>query len=203
MAIYADTDTFSGTIQALGGSGYEYGESGTTHLESSLIVGFTADPLSATAPLTVTFTNTTTGDVTGYEWAFGDDSTSVITHPTHVYTTTGVYTVSLTVTGPGISDTLTRTNYITVTSAAGEPVIITRVITYTYDPLNRLTEADYSTPSTGSGQAGEQFEYAYDEMGNRTVMTDVTGVTTYTYDLANRLSSQMIMLPKGNCSIKR
>jgi YD repeat-containing protein len=49
----------------------------------------------------------------------------------------------------------------------------TRVITYTYDPLNRLTGADYST--------GEQFGYTYDEVGNRTVMTDATGVTTYTY----------------------
>jgi len=49
-----------------------------------------------------------------------------------------------------------------------------------YDPLNRLISATYSTPSTGSGQAaGEQFEYAYDEVGNRTVMTDATGVTTY------------------------
>ncbi len=35
----------------------------------------------------------------------------------------------------------------------------TRVITYTYDPLNRLVSADYST--------GEFFEYAYDAVGNR------------------------------------
>jgi len=51
----------------------------------------------------------------------------------------------------------------------------------TYDSLNRLTGADYST--------GEQFEYAYDEVGNRTAMTDTAGVHTYTYDAANRLTS--------------
>jgi len=58
----------------------------------------------------------------------------------------------------------------------------TRVITYTYDDLYRLVDADYST--------GEQFEYVYDGVGNRTVHTRTltsTTVTTYTYDSANRL----------------
>ncbi len=55
---------------------------------------------------------------------------------------------------------------------------------YTYDPLNRLTGAYYSS--------GEVFEYAYDAVGNRLAMTkttplDETTVTTYTYDAANRL----------------
>ncbi len=64
---------------------------------------------------------------------------------------------------------------------AAEMVTTTRVITYTYDPLNRLTEARYST--------GEHFEYAYDAVGNRTAMTDALGTHTYTYDAANRLTS--------------
>jgi YD repeat-containing protein len=63
-------------------------------------------------------------------------------------------------------------------------VVAPRIITYTYDPLGRLVEADYST--------GESFEYAYDAIGNRKAMTvttplDETTVTTYTYDAANRL----------------
>jgi len=123
----------------------------------------------------------TSGRVTGYQWDFGDHTTSVITHPVHVYTTSGVYTVSLTASGPGGSDTLTRTNYVTVTGSAE---YIARVITYTYDPLSRLTGAFYST--------GEQFEYAYDEVGNRTAYTVTLGsttVTTYTYDAANRLTA--------------
>jgi len=67
-------------------------------------------------------------------------------------------------------------------NANGE--LVTRTITYTYDALNRLTAADYST--------GEQYGYQYDAVGNRTVYTlttplDGTAVTTYTYDAANRL----------------
>jgi YD repeat-containing protein len=111
-------------------------------------------------------------------------ATSTLTH-THLYTLPGVYTVTLTVSGLGESDTLTRTGYITVT----EP-IISRVITYTHDHLYRLTDADYST--------GESFAYGYDALGNRTVHTRTitsTIVTTYTYpstalragDDANRL----------------
>ena len=65
----------------------------------------------------------------------------------------------------------------------------TRVITYTYDPLNRLVEADYST--------GEQFEYGYDEVGNRVALTSTTPlsgtvVTTYTFDAANRLTDRAV-----------
>jgi len=60
-------------------------------------------------------------------------------------------------------------------------ITTTRVISYTYDPLNRLTAADYST--------GESYEYAYDAVGNRTAMTDTSGVHTYTYDATNRLTS--------------
>ena len=48
-------------------------------------------------------------------------------------------------------------------------------------PLNCFPSATYST--------GEQFEYAYDAVGNRTAMTTTEGTTTYEYDAANRLTS--------------
>ena len=59
-------------------------------------------------------------------------------------------------------------------------------ITYTYDPLHRLTCADYST--------GESFAYVYDAVGNRTVLTETipangTRTTQYEYDAANRLTN--------------
>jgi PKD repeat protein len=76
--------------------------------------GFTASPISGAAPLTVTFTNTSTGSYTTSLWSFGDGITSVLTSPTHTYSLPGVYTTTLTVSGPGGTDTLMRTNYITV-----------------------------------------------------------------------------------------
>lgn len=68
------------------------------------------------APDTVVFTNTSTG--TGpltYQWTFGDQGSSTLASPTHVYTRAGNYTVSLIASSPmGCADTLTRTAYIGV-----------------------------------------------------------------------------------------
>ncbi|MCP4984658.1 MAG: hypothetical protein GY928_00955, partial [Colwellia sp.] len=64
-----------------------------------------------------------------------------------------------------------------------------RVINYDYDNLYRLTNADYSTHSTGSGQAGETYAYSYDPVGNRLQQIIAGDTTEYLYDSANRLES--------------
>ena len=79
-----------------------------------LEASFTGTPTSGSIPLTVDFTNTSTGDYTESAWDFGDDDTSTDEHPTHTYKEAGTYTVRLTVTGPGGQDVTTRTDYITV-----------------------------------------------------------------------------------------
>jgi uncharacterized repeat protein (TIGR01451 family) len=79
---------------------------------------FTAAPRSGAAPLTVTFTDTSTGGPTGWAWDFGDDSiVSSQQHPTHTYATPVVYTVTLTITRtePPDSDTVVKSHFITVT----------------------------------------------------------------------------------------
>lgn len=79
---------------------------------------FTAEPLRGRAPLTVQFTDTSTGDVESWTWQFGDGTGSAARHPAHVYQQPGVYTVTLTVTGRGgLTDTATREAYVTVRGA--------------------------------------------------------------------------------------
>lgn len=75
---------------------------------------FSGSPTSGTNPLLVSFTDLSTGDVTGWSWTFGDGGTSTAQSPTHTYTAAGSYDVSLTATGPGGSDGVTKTGYITV-----------------------------------------------------------------------------------------
>jgi parallel beta-helix repeat protein len=82
--------------------------------QESLQADFTASPTSGTAPLTVTFTNTSSGAYTSNLWHFGDGATSTLENPTHVYTTARAYTVALTVSGADDTDTITRANYIIV-----------------------------------------------------------------------------------------
>ncbi len=82
------------------------------------VAGFSATPVQGTAPLTVQFTETSTGEISSRVWNFGDGATSTTAHPSHTYTGAGTYTVTLTVTGPGGSDTETKTGYITVTDSS-------------------------------------------------------------------------------------
>ncbi|MDD5511377.1 MAG: PKD domain-containing protein [Dehalococcoidales bacterium] len=68
------------------------------------IAGFSANVASGDAPLTVQFTDTSSGEITARLWDFGDGATSTELNPSHVFTQPGGYTVALTVTGPGGSD---------------------------------------------------------------------------------------------------
>ncbi len=85
------------------------------------VADFSASPTSGDTPLTVGFTNLTSGDVTSYSWDFGDGNGSSATNPSHVYTSAGNYTVTLTATGPGGSDTAVCSNCITVTDPPPPP----------------------------------------------------------------------------------
>lgn len=77
---------------------------------------FIAAPTTGQFPLTVAFTNKSTGDYTSYLWDFGDGTTSTEVSPTHVYQAPGTYTVTLRGTGPGGSDRMVRAGYITAIS---------------------------------------------------------------------------------------
>lgn len=78
--------------------------------------GFYGAPTSGSVPLTVTFTNTSTGDYTDSWWNFGDGQASTLAEPTHTYQAVGIYTVVLEIQGPGGTDTVTREAYIDVES---------------------------------------------------------------------------------------
>ena len=79
--------------------------------------GFTSNVTSGTAPLTVLFTDTSTGGVpTSWYWDTGDGIYSKhAMNATHTFTKPGVYNVTLTVTNEAGNSTITKPNYITVT----------------------------------------------------------------------------------------
>jgi FOG: PKD repeat len=79
------------------------------------IVDFVAAPTSGQPPLTVFFTNLTTG-ATNYLWTFGDGQFSTDANPSHTYTTAEDFTVTLTATGAGGTTNVSRLNYILVTN---------------------------------------------------------------------------------------
>jgi PKD repeat protein/predicted secreted protein len=76
---------------------------------------FTADPVDGQNPLTVQFTDTSTGLITSYLWDFGDDSFSSEQNPVHKFKGIDTYTIKLTVTGPAGSNMEREFDYINVT----------------------------------------------------------------------------------------
>ena len=81
----------------------------------SLTADFSASPTSGAPPLAVTSSNLSSGDYDECLWDFGDGGSSTVCQdPSHTYSSPGTFTVSLTVEGPGVTDTKTRTDYITV-----------------------------------------------------------------------------------------
>ncbi|MEA2535964.1 MAG: hypothetical protein QOF11_198 [Chloroflexota bacterium] len=87
------------------------------------VASFTGTPTSGPAPLTVAFSNTSTGTPPLVSaWDFGDpasgaNNVSTAKNPSHVYTSPGTYSVTLTVTNSAGPSTTTRSNYITVSVA--------------------------------------------------------------------------------------
>ena len=83
------------------------------------VAAFTANPTSGCSPLTVNFADQSTCNPTSWYWDFGDGQTSSQQNPMHIYTTScgpATYTVTLTVTNECGVDSITKTNYITVST---------------------------------------------------------------------------------------
>jgi len=60
------------------------------------VASFSAAPNQGCAPLTVSFTDSSTNNPSTWSWDFGDGGTSDLQNPTHEYTSPNTYTVTLT-----------------------------------------------------------------------------------------------------------
>lgn len=77
------------------------------------VAAFRMNPAAGPAPLTVQFTDTSTGGGVAWAWSFGDGATSNEQNPTHTYTNPGTYRVKLVV-----------ANAIGNSSATGEVMVV-------------------------------------------------------------------------------
>jgi alpha-L-rhamnosidase len=125
--VTVDGVNVTGTLTNLDGTPNGYlGVSGIgsgTHniqrvIQTLPVAAFSGTPTNGAAPLTVTFANLSI-NATNFVWNFGDGSTLNTTSNTNVtdtYTGAGSYTVILTATGLGVTNSLTNTAYIVVTN---------------------------------------------------------------------------------------
>jgi PKD repeat protein len=84
------------------------------------LADFSVNQVNGIAPLSLTFTDQSDGNISSWSWFFGDGGTSTLQNPSHTYNIPGTYTVSLSVEGLGGADLETKTKYIKVALAASD-----------------------------------------------------------------------------------
>jgi PKD repeat protein len=130
------------------------GPGGSSNVSSQILVtspsapraAFTASPLTGNAPLTVQFTNQSTGQITSYFWNFGDGSTSTSPSPQKVFQNVGTYNVFLTVSGPG--GVAIATGQIVVTS----PQVPAPQAAFTSNPVQGVAPLNVQFLNRSTGQ---------------------------------------------------
>ncbi len=113
---YTSPGTYTVRLVATGANGCTHTRTRTDYINITLpTVAFTANVREGCIPLTVNFTDQSSANsaITGWQWSFGDGGTSTVRNPTHVYTTTGRFDVTLTITtANGCTRTITYPQYI-------------------------------------------------------------------------------------------
>jgi PKD repeat protein len=112
-----------------------------------LTANFTANVTTGQVPLTVQFNDTSTGGPTSWAWDFFNDGTidSNVRNPVFTYPVPGNYTVNLTVTNAGGSDSEVKTKFIHVTTIPPLNVIYNGTVTLSG---GNFTWTDYKNGNT-------------------------------------------------------
>ena len=91
----------------------------------------------------ISFSDFSTNSPDSWFWDFGDNTTSILKNPNHLYQQPGVYSVSLTATNIFGSDTLSRVDYITVVSGVPDSLVISLSDNAVTLRWNKVSEADF------------------------------------------------------------
>lgn len=137
------------------------------------LANFRAYAAAGFAPFTAGFINPATG-VTDWSWDFGDGNVSTLATPTNTYASPGLYSVRLTATGPSGSETVVRTDYITVASRpvvsfTGGPVrtnVAPLTVNFTNTSTSTNSVVDWRWYIDGKSIWSQDAVYAFTNAGN-------------------------------------
>ena len=117
--------------------------------KSDLKANFSGNTTQGTLPLTVQFTDMSTGGATSWTWDFCDGNTSTEQHPVHTYTASGNYSVNLTVfSDESGSASICKSNYISVTA---EPAATSALWNISTIPGTGNLSGLFAIPEIGDG----------------------------------------------------
>ncbi len=172
------------------------------------VADFSASPTSGDYPLTVNFTDLSTGSPTSWSWDFGDGvGTSTSQNPSYTYNAAGTYTVSLTATNAYGSDIETKVDYITVTQPPQNPPVADFVGSPTsgdYPLTVNFTDQSTNSPTSWSWDFGDGVgtstaqnpSYTYNAAGTYTV--SLTATNAYGSDSETKLDYITVTEPTQN-----
>ncbi len=138
---------------------------------------FTSDIQTACAPVTIEFTDLSTGNPNAWQWSFpGGNAVDVnAKNPTVMYTTPGVYNVTLIASNDGGSNTVSQSNYIVI-EAGPTPGFTTSITSQSVSFSNSSINADTYLWDFGDGQTSTQIDpmHTYASGGTYTVTLTAT-----------------------------
>ncbi len=177
--------------------------------QAQLNASFTSNITSGCSPIVVQFTNTSTGNPTGYLWNLGNSTTSTLPNPSTTYITPGVYTVRLIVFSGSQSDTQLMVNYINVVPVP--TVSFTASDSGVVCPPKTISFNNNSSPNTpgaatyfwdfGDGTSSSLQNpppHQYTAPGNYTVSLIITNSSGCTKTLTKTNYIQGVVVPTAN-----
>lgn len=165
---------FSGTFPS--GNYWEF------YVYARQFANFTATPTTGKVPLTVSFTDTSDASPSKWYWDFGDGTNSTDKNPSHTYAYAGTYNVSLRAWNDLGSDTMEKTDFVTVRNPAPPVANFTALPTSGNKPLIvTFSDTSSNVPSSwfwafgdGTNATKQNPVHTYSSAGNYTVSLNVT-----------------------------
>lgn len=136
------------------------------------VAQFTSDTTTGYRPLTVQFTDLSSGSPTDWYWEFGDGGNSTLKNPQYTYQSTGTFSVSLTVTNIYGNDSHTKNDYISVFYAP--PIANFEANRTQGDPPLNISFTDLSVPGEGT------INFWHWDFGDGTTSGEQHPIHTYT-----------------------
>ena len=184
LHLFQNAGSFSVVLLVTGPGGSHSTSVLITVDEPAPVSDFSGTPTSGSVGMTVAFSDISSGGAANsWSWSFGDGASSTLQNPSHSYSIAGNYDVSLSVTGPGGSNSLARPGYITVAELApiadfsGTPTSGSVGMTVAFSDLSSGGPASSWSWSFGDGASStlQNPSHSYATAGNYDVSLSVTG----------------------------
>ena len=190
---YTTAGTYQVSVTAIDSDGVKTTSSRTITVTATLIASFTYSPPSSNVGQTVSFSASASGGEQpySYSWSFGDGSTGTESTATHIYSSTGTFTVVLTVNDSGSpQQTATSQQSIIVTSPPPPPLtasltcsatspLVGQQVTFSASTSGGIAPYSFSWSfGDGSTGTGSTASHSYSIAGTFTVTLTVNDSST-------------------------